>query len=105
MEEHFEGGQSPPWAVMPRKKETWKAKEEVVTGLGGGPECYAGWKVVEESTEEGRMGEHFEGGQSPPWAVMPKKKETWKAKEEVVTGLGGGHEGYAGWKVVREGAE
>jgi hypothetical protein len=33
------------------------------------------------------------------------KKETWKAKEEVVTGLGGGPEGYAGWKVVEEGAE
>jgi hypothetical protein len=36
---------------------------------------------------------------------MPRKKKTWKAKEEVVTGLGGGHEGYTGWKVVREGAE
>jgi hypothetical protein len=33
---------------MPRKKKTWKDKEEVVTGLGGGPEGYAGWKVVEE---------------------------------------------------------
>jgi hypothetical protein len=35
---------------MPRKK-TWKAKEEVVTGLGGGPEGYASWKVVEEGAE------------------------------------------------------
>jgi hypothetical protein len=32
-------------------------------------------------------------------------KETWKAKEEVVTGLGGGPDGCAGWKVVGEGAE
>jgi hypothetical protein len=33
-----------------------KAKEEVVTGLGGGPEGYAGWKVVGEvqSKEEWR---------------------------------------------------
>jgi hypothetical protein len=29
----------------------------------------------------------------------------WKAKEEMVTGLGGGPEGYAVWKVVAEGAE
>jgi hypothetical protein len=36
---------------MPRKKKTWKAKEEVVTGLRGGPEGYAGWKVVEEGAE------------------------------------------------------
>jgi hypothetical protein len=50
MEEHFEGGQSLPWAVMPRKK-TWKAKEEVVIGLGGGPEGYAGWKVVKEGAK------------------------------------------------------
>jgi hypothetical protein len=31
-------------------------------------------------------------------------KETLKAKEEMVTGLGG-HGIYAGWKVVGEGAE
>jgi hypothetical protein len=29
----------------------------------------------------------------------------WKAKEEIDIGLGGGHEGYAGWNVVGEGAE
>jgi hypothetical protein len=28
-----------------------------------------------------------------------------EAKEEVVTGLGRGPEGYAGWKVVGKGAE
>jgi hypothetical protein len=33
------------------KKETWKAKEEVVTGLGRGLESYAGWKVVGEVDE------------------------------------------------------
>jgi hypothetical protein len=32
------------------------------------------------------------------------KKEMWKAQEEVVTGLGGGYESYAGWKVVEKGA-
>jgi hypothetical protein len=34
-----------------------------------------------------------------------EKKETWKAKEEMVTELGEGPEGYAGRKVVGEGAE
>jgi hypothetical protein len=33
---------------MPRKEKTWKTKEEMVTGLGEGPERYAGWKVVGE---------------------------------------------------------
>jgi hypothetical protein len=28
-----------------------EAKEEVVTGPGGGPEGYAGWKVVGERAE------------------------------------------------------
>jgi hypothetical protein len=32
-------------------------------------------------------------------------KEMWKAKEGVVTVLGGGPEGYASWKVVGEGAK
>jgi hypothetical protein len=35
---------------------------------------------------------------------MSRKKKTWKTKEEMVTGLGEGPEGYAGWKMVREGA-
>jgi hypothetical protein len=33
------------------RKETWKAEKEVVTGLGGGPEVYAGRKVVGEGAE------------------------------------------------------
>jgi hypothetical protein len=36
---------------------------------------------------------------------MPKKKKTWNCKEVVVTGLGEGPEGYAGWNVVEEGAK
>jgi hypothetical protein len=34
-----------------------------------------------------------------------REEEDVEAKEEMVTRLGGGPEGYAGWKVVGEGAE